>query len=164
VDCADNPGFIELKGVQSGRCLQISGLWGVPGQSVKQLWELTSLGDNKYSLQNQHSGKCLDVENDGTANGNRLVQFDCHLGGSEQWGFIRGDNNSLGLVSVLSGMFADGFPCPQAITVVAVRSVCRAVLKEFYAAWAARKAKSTVDQPMKDAFGGRDPLKAPSSG
>jgi hypothetical protein len=117
------PGVVELKGVQSGRCLQVAGLWDVPDEGAladlagtevwdcvhgaKQLWELVPLGDKKYALKNRMSGKCLDVRYGSTEAATPLIQFQCHLGGSEQFVFTQGDNGSLGLVSVLTQQFAD---------------------------------------------------------
>jgi len=113
---AMTPGTIQIKGVQSGRCLQISG-----GSSAdlataevrtcqagpKQVWELMPLGDKKYALKNQQSGKCLDVQYGDIVNGTPLVQYPCNGSGSEQWVFTQGDNGTLGLANAFTGKFAD---------------------------------------------------------
>ncbi len=117
------PGTIQIKGVNSGRCIQVAGLWGTPNQGanadfagtelwdcqggVKQIWELVPLGDKKYGLKNKNSGKCLDVRHSEVANGTPLIQFGCYYGGAQQWVFVQGDNNTLGLASALTGKFAD---------------------------------------------------------
>jgi len=116
-------GTIRLKGVESGRCLQVAGLWDVPGQGAladlagteiwdcvggdKMVWELVDLGDKKYALKNKMSGKCLDVRYGDYHTGTPLIQYSCHFGAPQQWVFIEGDNGSVGLVSVLTGKFAD---------------------------------------------------------
>lgn len=116
-------GTIQIKGVHSGRCVQVAGVWGTPNQGanadlagtelwdcaggVKQVWELVPLGDKKYGLKNKNSGKCLDVRYGEVANGTPLIQFGCHYGGAQQWVFVQGDNNTLGLASALTGKFAD---------------------------------------------------------
>ncbi|MEV6906417.1 RICIN domain-containing protein [Amycolatopsis sp. NPDC051071] len=115
--------LIQIKGVHSGRCIQVAGLWGTPNQGanadlagtelrdcaggVKQVWELIPLGDKKYGLKNKNFGKCLDVRYGEVANGTPLIQFGCHYGGAQQWVFVQGDNNTLGLASALTGKFAD---------------------------------------------------------
>lgn len=117
------PGTIELKSVQSGRCLQVAGLWQNPGddankdlagteiwdclQGVKQIWTVIPLGDHKFSLKNQQSGKCLDVRYGDTANGTPLIQYGCHGGGTQQFVFRKGANGSFAMQSVLTGKFAD---------------------------------------------------------
>ncbi|SDX60449.1 Ricin-type beta-trefoil lectin domain-containing protein [Amycolatopsis xylanica] len=117
------PGTIELKSVDSGRCLQVAGRTDRPDaganadsarteiwdctQGVKQVWELISLGEKKYGLKNKNSGKCLDMLNSDPANGAPLIQYGCHFAGSQQWVFTQGDNGSLGLASAYTGKFAD---------------------------------------------------------
>jgi len=113
---AMTPGTIQIKGVQSGRCLQIMGGSSADLATVevrtcqagpKQIWELIPLGDKKYSLKNQQSGKCLDVQFGDIANGTPLVQYPCNGSGSEQWVFTQGDNGTLGLANAFTGKFAD---------------------------------------------------------
>jgi hypothetical protein len=117
------PGTVELKGVQSGRCLQVAGLWANPGdaanqdltgmetweclQGTKQTWTVVPLGDHKFSLKNQQSGKCLDVLHGSPAFDTPLVQYTCHGGGSEQFVFVKADNGSFAILSVLTGKYAD---------------------------------------------------------
>ena len=119
------PGTIELKGVQSGRCIQPAGLWDHPGdlanqdltqmeiwdcvQGVKQVWTVIPLGDHKFSLKNLQSGKCLDVRFGDTANGTALIQYTCHGGGTQQFVFTQGANGSFGMLSVLTGKFVDAY-------------------------------------------------------
>jgi hypothetical protein len=116
-------GTIQLKGVGSGRCLQIAGRWEKPGdaankdlaateiwdcpQSVKQIFTVIPLGDHKFSLKNQQSGKCLDVRYGDSANGTPLVQYTCHGGGTQQFVFPKGSNGSFAMQSVLTGLFVD---------------------------------------------------------
>jgi len=119
------PGTIELKGVQSGRCIQVAGLWQNPGddankdlagmelwdclRGVKQIWTVIPLGDHKYSFKNQQSGKCLDVRYGDVANGTPLIQYSCHGGPTQQFVFPKGDNGSLAMQSVLTGKFTDAW-------------------------------------------------------
>ena len=116
-------GIVWVKGVESGRCLQTAGLWDKPNESAnadlaemelwdcvggnKMRWEIIPLGHNRYALKNIQSGKCLDVKWGQFTNGTSLIQFTCHYGGTEQFAFTQGVDNSLGLQSVLTGQFAD---------------------------------------------------------
>lgn len=116
-------GTVMIKGVESGRCLQTAGVWDRPNEGAnadhaemelwdcvggyKMRWEIIPLGHNRYALKNKQSGKCLDVKWGQYANGTPLIQFECHYGGTEQFNFTRGVDNSLGLQSVLTGQFAD---------------------------------------------------------
>jgi hypothetical protein len=65
------------------------------------------LGDHKFSLKNQQSGKCLDVRYGDPADGTPLVQYTCHGGGTQQFVFPKGANGSFAMQSVLTGLFAD---------------------------------------------------------
>ncbi|MEV6241259.1 RICIN domain-containing protein [Lentzea sp. NPDC051838] len=117
------PGIVEIKGVQSQRCLQVAGLWDVPGQGAladgagteiwdcvrgpKLLWELIPLGDKKYALKNRMSGKCLDLQGGSVEQVASLIQYTCHLSGNQQFAFSLGDNGTVGMFSVLTQNFVD---------------------------------------------------------
>ncbi|WP_409186001.1 RICIN domain-containing protein [Amycolatopsis sp. VS8301801F10] len=113
---------IQLKGVQSGRCLQVSGvgsdaradsrateLWDCSTTAPKQLWDLSSLGDNKYTLTNRNSGKCLNLSRGDIANGTPITQFSCHNGIEQQWEFTTAPNGSLALRNVKTGKVIDAY-------------------------------------------------------
>jgi hypothetical protein len=116
-------GTIRLKGVQSGRCFQVAGLWDTPNQGAladlagteiwdctggnKMVWELIDLGGKKYALKNKMSGKCLDVKFSEIHNGNPLIQYTCHFNGAQQFVFAPEANDTVALVSVLTGKTAD---------------------------------------------------------
>ncbi|GAB2818030.1 hypothetical protein GCM10027200_16800 [Lentzea nigeriaca] len=113
----------QLKGVQSGRCLQTAGLWDTPNQGAlanlanqeiwdcvggdKMAWDLVDLGGKRYALKNVMSGKCLDVKYGGWANGTQLIQYECHYGDSEQFVFSAEPDGSFVLESALTGKAAD---------------------------------------------------------
>jgi len=61
----------------NGAIIQIVGCNGNPAQQFR----LTAAGD----LVNPQSGRCVDVSNWGTANGSRLLQWDCHGGSNQKW-------------------------------------------------------------------------------
>jgi hypothetical protein len=116
-------GTVMVKGVESGRCLQVAGLWDEPDEganadlaemelwdcvdSAKMKWEIIPLGHNRYALKNQQSGKCLDVKYAGFELGTPLIQYTCHYEGSEQFAFTQAVDNSYGLQNVLTGQYAD---------------------------------------------------------
>jgi len=116
-------GRYQLKGVQSGRCLQTAGLWDTPNQGAlanlanqeiwdcvgggKMAWDLVDLGGKRYALKNVMSGKCLDVKYGGWANGTELVQYDCHYGDTEQFVFSAEPDGTFVLESALTGKAAD---------------------------------------------------------
>ncbi|WP_258948759.1 RICIN domain-containing protein [Lentzea californiensis] len=116
-------GRYQLKGVQSGRCMQTAGLWDQPNQGAlanfagqelwdcvgggKMAWDLVGLGGKRYALKNVMSGKCLDVKGTGHINGTPLVQYDCHHGGSQQFVFIAQPDGSYVLENVFNGKAAD---------------------------------------------------------
>ncbi|WP_073490003.1 RICIN domain-containing protein [Streptoalloteichus hindustanus] len=114
------PGAIALRGVQSGRCLQVAGInqdahadlagteiWDCIGGAPKQIWDLVSLGDNKYALKNRNSGKCLDLRYGDLSNTTPIVQYSCHYGSTQQWEFTTAADNTVALRSVHSAKVAD---------------------------------------------------------
>jgi len=116
-------GWVQVKGVESGRCMQTAGLWDVPNQgangdlaeqelwecvgSDKMKWKIVALGENKYALENAQSGKCLDVRYGDWTPGTPLIQYSCHYGGTQQFVFTQEGDNTYGLQSVLTSGFAD---------------------------------------------------------
>ncbi|WP_370949001.1 RICIN domain-containing protein [Amycolatopsis sp. cg5] len=93
------PKAVEIRGVESGRCIQVAGagqdalkdraateLWDCVG-GVKQIWDLVPLGNNIYGLKNRNSGKCLDIDNASVENQALALQFTCHYGQNQQWEF-----------------------------------------------------------------------------
>lgn len=116
-------GWVRVKGVESGRCMQTAGntdrpnegangdlagqeLWDCVGGN-KMKWKIIALGENKYALENAQSGKCLDVRYGDWARGTPFVQFSCHHGGTQQFVFTKEGDNTYGLQSALTAGFAD---------------------------------------------------------
>lgn len=116
-------GPVKVKGVQSSRCMQTAGLWDRPNEGAladlaamelwdcvgggKMTWEILPLGDKKYALKNQLSGKCLDVKYGSVDRGTPFVQYSCHYGGTQQFVFTEAGDNTYGLQSVLTAQYAD---------------------------------------------------------
>jgi hypothetical protein len=103
------PRAIEIKGVHSGRCIQVAGigqdalnngagteLWDCVG-GVKQIWDVVSLGNNKYNLKNRNSGKCMDLSGGSVANGVSIVQNACGPSVAQQWEFTTAVDGTLAL-------------------------------------------------------------------
>ncbi|WP_152521369.1 RICIN domain-containing protein [Amycolatopsis decaplanina] len=124
---------VDLRGAKSGRCIQTAGLigegalndlagmelWDCVG-GVKQLWDVTHLGNNVYTLKNRHSGKCLDLRYGELHNGNAIVQYQCHNGTTQQWEFTTTADGSVALRSVHSAKIVEaaGAQDPNATAVV----------------------------------------------
>ncbi|MEV0348371.1 PHB depolymerase family esterase [Nonomuraea sp. NPDC050680] len=78
-----------LKGVGSGRCLDVNGasqangaqaqIWDCNGQSNQQ-WTATSAGELRV-----YGGKCLDVNGAGTADGTTVIIWDCNGQNNQKW-------------------------------------------------------------------------------
>ncbi|WP_410585733.1 RICIN domain-containing protein [Amycolatopsis sp. lyj-108] len=111
---------VELKGLQSGRCLQVAGvnqdahrdgagteLWDCV-RGAKQRWVLQDKNDGRYALRNVNSQKCLAVAGGGIGDNDALVQVDCTPGSPEQlWEFVPvGDDGLFELRNVKSGKAA----------------------------------------------------------
>ncbi|MFF0311189.1 ThuA domain-containing protein [Streptosporangium sp. NPDC004379] len=82
-------GATALKGVGSGRCLDVSGasqsngaqvqIWDCNGQN-NQKWTPTSAGELRV-----YGGKCLDVTGAGTADGTAVTIWDCNGQNNQKW-------------------------------------------------------------------------------
>ena len=82
-------GTSAIKGVGSGRCLDVAGvsqangaqvqLWDCNGQS-NQRWTPTASGELRV-----YGNKCLDVYNAGTADGTNVIIWDCNGQSNQKW-------------------------------------------------------------------------------
>ncbi|MBG0825790.1 lectin [Planomonospora sp. ID91781] len=78
-----------LRGVGSGRCLDVTGvsqangaqaqIWDCNGQSNQQ-WTPTAAGELRV-----YGSKCLDVYSNGTADGTAVIIWDCSGQNNQQW-------------------------------------------------------------------------------
>ncbi|MFF5125233.1 SMP-30/gluconolactonase/LRE family protein [Dactylosporangium aurantiacum] len=102
-----------IVGVQSGRCLDVSGAATTNGARV-QLWTCTG-GTNQrwtYTSGRQltvYGNKCLDAYGRGTTNGTAVVIWDCNGQTNQQWtanadGTITGVQSGLCLTANASGV------------------------------------------------------------
>ena len=58
--------------------------WTCNGLAV-QPWRVTAVGDGWSTLQNRHSGLCLDNFNFGTAPGAEVRQWTCTGNNAQRW-------------------------------------------------------------------------------
>jgi ricin-type beta-trefoil lectin protein/glycosyl hydrolase family 59 (putative galactocerebrosidase)/glycosyl hydrolase family 59 len=96
------PNGAPLKGVQSGRCLDVPGasqtngtqpaLWDCNG-AANQTWQATS--SNQLQV---YGNKCLDATGQGTANGTAVEIWDCNGGANQQW-TLNADGTVVGIQS-----------------------------------------------------------------
>ncbi|MGI5159081.1 lectin [Microbispora sp. CA-102843] len=83
------PATTALRGVGSGRCLDVTGvsqtngaqvqIWDCNGQNNQQ-WTSTSAGELRV-----YGGKCLDVNGAGTADGTAVIIWDCNGQNNQKW-------------------------------------------------------------------------------
>ncbi|MFC4592275.1 glycoside hydrolase family 27 protein [Sphaerisporangium corydalis] len=82
-------GTTTIRGVGSGRCLDVSGasqangaqaqIWDCNGQANQQ-WTPTASGELRV-----YGGKCLDVNNAGTADNTSVIIWDCNGQTNQRW-------------------------------------------------------------------------------
>ncbi|WP_436761374.1 glycoside hydrolase family 27 protein [Streptosporangium sp. V21-05] len=94
------PSTTPIRGVGSGRCLDVTGasrangtlvnVWDCNGQS-NQRWTSTAAGELRV-----YGDKCLDVDNNGTADGTGVLIWDCNGQNNQKWRF-----NSNGTITAL---------------------------------------------------------------
>ncbi|MBP2704509.1 lectin [Microbispora sp. RL4-1S] len=85
------PAAGAIRGVGSGRCLDVSGasqsngaqaqIWDCNGQNNQQ-WTLTSASELRV-----YGNKCLDVNGGSTANGATVIIWDCNGQNNQKWRF-----------------------------------------------------------------------------
>ncbi|TLP66500.1 glycoside hydrolase family 27 protein [Microbispora triticiradicis] len=88
---ATPPATGSIRGVASGRCLDVNGasqsngatvlIWDCNGQN-NQKWATTSAGELRV-----YGSKCLDVNNAGTADGTAVIIWDCNGQNNQKWRF-----------------------------------------------------------------------------
>ncbi|WP_031147297.1 non-reducing end alpha-L-arabinofuranosidase family hydrolase [Streptomyces erythrochromogenes] len=97
----------EIKGVPSGRCIDINGSTTVNGTQA-QLWDCNGQANQRwtYTASKQlkiYGNKCLDARAKGTANGTAVVIWDCNGGANQQWNI----NTNGTIAGVQSGLCLD---------------------------------------------------------
>jgi endo-1,4-beta-xylanase len=93
---AKGNGWYEIKGAQSGRCLDVSGSSTSNGANIQlydctggnnQQFKLTARDGGYYNLTARHSNACVDVSGPSTANGANVHQWGCYNGTNQQFKF-----------------------------------------------------------------------------
>ena len=90
-------GYYEIKGVGSGKLMEVAGLSRDDGGNVaiyadsdvpQQHWAVTPTGDGYYFLINRYSGLCLGVDEGSTADGANIEQQPYASLTRQQWQII----------------------------------------------------------------------------
>ncbi|GLH99631.1 arabinofuranosidase catalytic domain-containing protein [Phytohabitans aurantiacus] len=94
-------------GVQSGRCLEVSGSSTANGTPA-QLWDCTGAANQTwtYTATRQltvYGNKCLDASGQGTSNGTAVIIWDCNGQANQQWNV----NANGSITGVQSGLCLD---------------------------------------------------------
>lgn len=102
----------EIKGVGSGRCIDINGSTTVNGTQA-QLWDCHGQANQRWQYTSGkqlmvYGKKCLEAKGKGTSNGTAVVIGDCNGGAGQQWklnadGTIAGVQSGLCLDAVGAG-------------------------------------------------------------
>ncbi|MEX0172842.1 non-reducing end alpha-L-arabinofuranosidase family hydrolase [Streptomyces sp. LMG1-1-1.1] len=96
----------EIKGVASGRCIDVPG--SVPANGTRaRLRDCGGQADQRWThtatKQLKVHGKCLDAKGNGTTNGTPVIIWDCNGGANQQW-----NTNANGTITgVQSGLCLD---------------------------------------------------------
>ncbi|MDF9817111.1 non-reducing end alpha-L-arabinofuranosidase family hydrolase [Streptomyces sp. SPB162] len=97
----------EIKGVTSGRCLDINGSATANGTQA-QLWDCSGQSNQRWTYTSGkqlmiYGNKCLDAMAKGTGNGTAVVIWDCNGGANQQWTL----NSDGTIAGVQSGLCLD---------------------------------------------------------
>ena len=68
-----------------------------------------ALSDGTYNIINGASNKCLDLYNGSTADGARIVQWDCWGGAFQKWNIIVNSNGTSTIKAATSGKCLDDY-------------------------------------------------------
>ncbi|MFD6229391.1 non-reducing end alpha-L-arabinofuranosidase family hydrolase [Streptomyces sp. NPDC060232] len=155
----------EIKGVASGRCVDIPGsatangtrahLWDCSGQ-VGQRWTYTAAKQLKV-----HGNKCLDAKSNGTTNGTSVIVWDCNGGANQQWKI----NTNGSITGVQSGLCLDAVGAATANGTTIQLYACAAVNNQKWT-WTAPSGTGggTCDLPTTYKWSSTGPLAQPSNG
>ncbi|MFJ5708155.1 non-reducing end alpha-L-arabinofuranosidase family hydrolase [Streptomyces sp. NPDC093105] len=93
----------EIKGVASGRCLDVPGSAPVADGTRARLWDCGGQAGQRWTHTaakqlKVHGNKCLDAKGKGTANGTPVVVWECNGGANQQW-TVRTDGTITGVQS-----------------------------------------------------------------
>ncbi|MFF0477721.1 endo-1,4-beta-xylanase [Streptomyces sp. NPDC004284] len=110
------PGSGQIKGIASGRCLDVPGSSGADGTQL-DLWDCNNQADQQWTYTaagelRVYGDKCLDAA--GTGNGAKVQIYSCWGGDNQKWrlnsdGSIAGVQSGLCLDAAANGT-ADGTP------------------------------------------------------
>ncbi|MCM2425051.1 non-reducing end alpha-L-arabinofuranosidase family hydrolase [Streptomyces sp. RKAG337] len=97
----------EIKGITSGRCIDINGSTTVNGTQA-QLWDCSGQTNQRWTYTSGkqlmiYGNKCLDAMAKGTSNGTAVVIWDCNGGVDQQWNI----NTDGTIAGVQSGLCLD---------------------------------------------------------
>ncbi|OKJ22533.1 1,4-beta-xylanase [Streptomyces sp. CB00316] len=98
----------EIKGVASGRCIDIPASSTTTNGTQAQLWDCSGQANQRWTHTagkqlKTHGGKCLDAQRKGTTNGTAVVIWDCNGGANQQWN----TNANGSITGVQSGLCLD---------------------------------------------------------
>ncbi|MDG4856615.1 RICIN domain-containing protein [Streptomyces sp. T-3] len=93
-----------VRGVASGRCLDVSGAATANGTAVN-IWDCHGGANQQWTHQSNrtlqvYGSKCLDVPGHATTAGTRVQIWDCHGGANQQW-TLNADGSIVGVESGL---------------------------------------------------------------
>ncbi|MFI6414745.1 non-reducing end alpha-L-arabinofuranosidase family hydrolase [Streptomyces sp. NPDC050585] len=154
----------EIKGVASGRCLDIPGsatangaraqLWDCGGQA-NQRWTRTAAKELRI-----HGSKCLDARGKGTANGTPVVVWDCNGGTNQKW-----DVHANGTITgVQSGLCLDAVGAATANGTTIQLHTCASVGNQKWTAPSAPGGATACALPSTYKWSSTGPLAQPSNG
>ncbi|MFF9473578.1 non-reducing end alpha-L-arabinofuranosidase family hydrolase [Streptomyces roseolus] len=154
----------EIKGVASGRCLDVPGsatadgtrvrLWDCGGQA-NQRWTRTAAKQLKV-----HGEKCLDAKGRGTGNGTPVIVWECNGGANQQWD-VHADGTITG---VQSGLCLDAVGAATANGTTIQLHTCAPVGNQKWTAPSSTGGASTCALPSTYRWSSTGPLAQPSHG
>ncbi|MEU9833069.1 ricin-type beta-trefoil lectin domain protein [Streptosporangium sp. NPDC048047] len=85
------PASGAIRGVASGRCLDVNGVSQANGAQV-QIWDCNGQGNQQWAATGSgelrvYGNKCLDVNGAGTADGTGVIIWDCNGQSNQKWRF-----------------------------------------------------------------------------
>ncbi|MFI1809670.1 non-reducing end alpha-L-arabinofuranosidase family hydrolase [Streptomyces sp. NPDC020422] len=155
----------EIRGVASGRCVDVPGAATAAAGSRARLWDCDGRAGQRWTLTADRrlrvlGDKCLDARGGGTADGTPVIVWQCNGGANQQW-TVRADGTIAG---VQSGLCLDAVGAATANGTTIQLYACAPVGNQKWSVPSGPGGGGTCALPSTYRWSSTGPLARPSNG